>query len=85
MCIFSGRKEFFCVHTMIRMPDNTFVKYFIKVLTFQSKRSMLIITDMYRMKEWEICNSSARAIRKTALRAYCGYRHCFTHLQALSS
>ena len=33
----------------------------------------------------DICNSSARAIRKTALRAYCGYRHCFTHLQALSS
>ena len=30
-------------------------------------------------------NSSARAIHKTALRAYCGYRHCFTHLQALSS
>jgi len=24
-------------------------------------------------------NSSARAIRKTALRAYCGWRHCFTH------
>ena len=25
------------------------------------------------------CNSSARAIRKTALRAYCGCRRCFTH------
>ena len=24
-------------------------------------------------------NSSARAIRKTALRAYCGCRHRFTH------
>ena len=31
------------------------------------------------------CNRSACAIRKTALRAYCGCRHCFTHLQALSS
>ena len=30
-------------------------------------------------------DSSARAIRKTALRAYCGWRRCFTHLQALSS
>ena len=28
-------------------------------------------------------NSSARAIRKTALRAYRGLRHRFTHLQAL--
>ena len=25
------------------------------------------------------CDSSARAIRKTALRAYCGCRRCFTH------
>ena len=30
-------------------------------------------------------NSSARAIRKTALRAYCGCRHCFTHKKALST
>ena len=29
--------------------------------------------------------SSARAIRKTALRANCGYRRCFTHEQALTS
>ena len=33
----------------------------------------------------DVRNSSARAIRKTALRAYCGYRRCFTHWQALSS
>ncbi len=32
-----------------------------------------------------LCKSSARAIRKTALRAYCGWRHCFTHKQALNS
>ena len=57
MRIFSGRKEFFCAQTMIRMPDNTFIKYFIKVLTFPSKRSMLIITDMYKMKEWEVYDS----------------------------
>ena len=39
------------------------------------------------MAEWllDLCNSSARAIRKTALRAHCGCRHRFTHLQALSS
>ena len=30
-------------------------------------------------------NSSARAIRKTALRAYCGCRRCFAHILALSS
>ncbi len=43
-------------------------------------------TFMGNMTDFIInCNSSARAIRKTALRAYCGYRHCFTHLQALSS
>jgi len=28
------------------------------------------------------CNSPARAIHKTALRAYCGCRRCFTHWQA---
>ena len=28
-------------------------------------------------------NSSARAIRKTALRANYGFRHCFAHLRAL--
>ena len=32
-----------------------------------------------------IRNSSARAISKTALRAYCGCRRCFTHQQALSA
>ena len=30
-------------------------------------------------------NSSARAIRKTALRAYCGCHRCFAHILALSS
>ena len=30
-------------------------------------------------------NSSARAIRKTALRAYCGCRRCFIHCRALGS
>ena len=30
-------------------------------------------------------NSSARAIRKTALRAYCGCCRCFAHILALSS
>ena len=29
--------------------------------------------------------SSARVIRKTALRANCGYRRCFTHEQALTA
>ena len=33
----------------------------------------------------EKCNSSARAIRETALRAYCGCRRCFAHILALSS
>ena len=37
-------------------------------------------------EEWmNKSNSSARAIRKTALRAYCGCRRCFTHRRALSS
>ncbi len=31
------------------------------------------------------CNSSARTIRKTALRAYRGWRHCFTHKRAFNS
>ena len=30
-------------------------------------------------------NSSAHAIRKTALRAYCGCHRCFAHILALSS
>ena len=55
--------------------------------------NMVIISDskkkssvfLKKMKKWKNCNNSARAIRKTAPRAYCGWRHCFTHKWALSA
>ena len=57
-----------------------------------AKQSFGLAISFFAGQEWTgfflfffICNSSARAIRKTALRAYRGWRHRFTHKMALSS